>query len=254
MACVCFASSASFTLEFSTGANWQRVSRILETRLLVHRGLLQNAPASQMKYYYANPNNETVGPVEETDLKALYASGSITAQTNVIPEGGNSWVSYAVQFPSGFPTPPPQTVHQSTANATQRCPYCDEQVSVSAKKCRHCGEILDVALRAAEEAKKSAGAQQPMVFMNAGGGSSSSAAAASSSGNGQIIGTKSRVVAALLAIFLGGIGVHKFYLGQTGWGIVYLLFCWTLIPAIIAPIEGILYLLSTERAFALKFG
>jgi hypothetical protein len=27
------------------------------------------------------------------------------------------------------------------------CPYCDEEISPSAKKCKHCGEMLDVALR-----------------------------------------------------------------------------------------------------------
>ena len=36
----------------------------------------------------------------------------------------------------------------------QICPYCQEEVKKEAKKCKHCGEILDVALRAAEEAKK----------------------------------------------------------------------------------------------------
>jgi TM2 domain-containing membrane protein YozV len=43
---------------------------------------------------------------------------------------------------------------------------------------------------------------------------------------------------------------HKFYLGQTGLGVVYLLFCWTFIPALIALIEGILFLTMSEQAFA----
>ena len=47
---------------------------------------------------------------------------------------------------------------------------------------------------------------------------------------------------ALLAIFLGGIGVHKFYAGKTGSGIVYLIFCWTAVPAIVGFIEGIIAL------------
>jgi uncharacterized membrane protein YvbJ len=50
----------------------------------------------------------------------------------------------------------------------KECPFCAEDVKVSAKKCKHCGETLDVALRAAEEAKKSN--NSPNVFMNAGGG------------------------------------------------------------------------------------
>ena len=58
--------------------------------------------------------------------------------------------------------------------------------------------------------------------------------------DGKII--KSRTAAGLLALFLGGIGVHKFYCGSVGLGIVYLIFFWTFIPAIIAFIEGIIYL------------
>jgi predicted RNA-binding Zn-ribbon protein involved in translation (DUF1610 family) len=34
------------------------------------------------------------------------------------------------------------------------CPFCGEEVLAKAKKCKHCGEVLDVALRAAEEARR----------------------------------------------------------------------------------------------------
>ncbi len=44
----------------------------------------------------------------------------------------------------------------------------------------------------------------------------------------------------LIALLFGGIGIHKFYSGKVGLGIVYLLFCWTFIPAIIALIEAII--------------
>lgn len=64
---------------------------------------------------------------------------------------------------------------------------------------------------------------------------------------------KSRIAAALLAFFLGGIGVHKFYLGQTLWGFVYLIFCWTLIPSLIAFIEFIIYLCMSDQAFDEKY-
>jgi TM2 domain-containing membrane protein YozV/ribosomal protein L40E len=65
---------------------------------------------------------------------------------------------------------------------------------------------------------------------------------------------KSKLAAALFALFLGGLGIHKFYLGQTGWGILYLLFCWTLIPALISFIEGILFLVMSDSDFNQKYG
>ena len=63
---------------------------------------------------------------------------------------------------------------------------------------------------------------------------------------------KSRVTAGVLALLLGGIGVHKFYTGAWGWGIVYLLFCLTYIPALMALAEGIRYLVLTPEDFDRK--
>ena len=68
-----------------------------------------------------------------------------------------------------------------------------------------------------------------------------------------VVGGKSKTTAGLLAIFLGGLGAHKFYLGKTGWGIAYLLFCWTFIPAIFGLIEGIWFLLESENSFNKSF-
>jgi len=48
---------------------------------------------------------------------------------------------------------------------------------------------------------------------------------------------RDEVVGVLLALLLGGFGAHHFYLGRTGWGIVYLCLFWTPIPWIIAFIE-----------------
>jgi TM2 domain-containing membrane protein YozV len=48
---------------------------------------------------------------------------------------------------------------------------------------------------------------------------------------------RDEVVGVLLALFLGGFGIHHFYLGRVGLGILYLCFCWTGIPAILGFIE-----------------
>ncbi|WP_438351662.1 TM2 domain-containing protein [Paenibacillus sp. FA6] len=70
----------------------------------------------------------------------------------------------------------------------------------------------------------------------------------------QYVPTKNKVAAGLLGIFLGGFGIHKFYLGKIGMGILYLIFCWTYIPAIIGFIEGIIYLASSDQSFHTKYG
>ena len=55
---------------------------------------------------------------------------------------------------------------------------------------------------------------------------------------------KDRTVALLLTLFLGGLGAHRFYLGQVGLGVVYVVFCWTFIPAIVAFVE--LFLITSR--------
>lgn len=65
---------------------------------------------------------------------------------------------------------------------------------------------------------------------------------------------KSKLAAALLAFFLGGFGIHKFYLGQVGLGILYLLFFWTFIPALVAFVEFILLLTMSDERFNQKYG
>jgi TM2 domain-containing membrane protein YozV len=64
---------------------------------------------------------------------------------------------------------------------------------------------------------------------------------------------KNKIVAALLAFFLGGLGIHKFYLGQVGWGIVYAIFVWTFIPQLISFFEGIALLLMDDDKFDYKY-
>ena len=64
---------------------------------------------------------------------------------------------------------------------------------------------------------------------------------------------KSRTTAWILALFLGGIGIHKFYLRKTAWGVVYLVFCWTYIPLIVSFVEFIVLASMSDKEFNLKY-
>ena len=133
----------------------------------------------------------------------------------------------------------------SSANSTKQveCPFCAEFISERAKKCRHCGETLDVALRRAEEALR-ASERGSNVYMNA----------AVSAGPQYHRAVKSKSTAIILALLLGGIGAHKFYLDRSGQGILYLLFCWTFIPSLIAFVEAIVYATTSDETFHAKYG
>ena len=56
----------------------------------------------------------------------------------------------------------------------------------------------------------------------------------------------SLVIYVLLALFLGDIGMHDFYMGKTAKGMTKLIFFWTGIPAIIAVFNAIGALLNKK--------
>lgn len=59
----------------------------------------------------------------------------------------------------------------------------------------------------------------------------------------------SKVAYVLLAFFLGGFGIHNFYAGKVALGVVYLLFCWTLIPSIAAFVQAIVAICKTSDPY-----
>jgi hypothetical protein len=100
----------------------------------------------------------------------------------------------------------------------------DKQKGPDEKFCSECGAVINEKAEICPEC----GVRQP----GAGSG-----------------GDDERLITAVLAIVLGGLGAHKFYMGKTGQGIVYLCFSWTLIPALIGLIEGIIYLTKSDEEF-----
>jgi TM2 domain-containing membrane protein YozV len=67
------------------------------------------------------------------------------------------------------------------------------------------------------------------------------------------VSNKNRMAAALLAFVLGAFGAHKFYLGRSVAGVLYLLFFWTLIPSFMALIDFVVLLVMSDHEFDMKY-
>jgi TM2 domain-containing membrane protein YozV len=128
------------------------------------------------------------------------------------------------------------------------CPQCGAPIDPGATECKFCGEKLAVQ-QVQQPQPQVVYAQQPqpqVVIQQA------APQQVYVTGINPSWPVKSKVAAGILAILLGGIGVHKFYLGKVGMGILYFCFCWTGIPAVLGLIEGIVYLCSNDENFQLK--
>lgn len=137
-----------------------------------------------------------------------------------------------------------------------KCPQCGAPIDPGAVECKYCGEKFATAQaqQVYNPQPQVIYTQQPQVVVQQ--VPVPQPQQQMSNGYSSAINPawpiKSKVVAGLLAIFLGGLGIHKFYLGKIGSGILYLLFCWTYIPGIIGFVEGIIYLCSNDENFMLK--
>ena len=130
------------------------------------------------------------------------------------------------------------------------CPQCGAPIDPGAAECKFCGEKLAV-----QQATQQVQPQPQIVYVQQ---PQPQVVVQQQPQQVYVTGIdpswpiKSKVVAGMLGIFLGGLGIHKFYMGKIGMGILYLVFCWTYVPAIIGFIEGIIYLCSNDENFQLK--
>ena len=71
-----------------------------------------------------------------------------------------------------------------------------------------------------------------------------------------IPGAEKKLVAGLLAILLGGFGVHKFYLGYTKEAVIHLvisLVTCTSVGWLLGIIEGVIYLTKSDEEFVATY-
>ena len=120
-----------------------------------------------------------------------------------------------------------------------KCPQCGAPLDPGATECKFCGE--KIATQQAAQSFQQAQPQPQVIIQQA------APQQVYVTGINPSWPVKSKVAAGVLAILLGSLGIHKFYLGKIGMGVLYLLFCWTGIPAIVGLIEGIILSLLERR-------
>ena len=97
-----------------------------------------------MNYYYADENNQPVGPISEDQLHELHRAGSITLDSFVIAEGETEWKVYRT---IGLPSP-------LVSNPLPLAPIIQNQYKSNLKctmgfhdwngcKCSKCGKLRD---------------------------------------------------------------------------------------------------------------
>ncbi len=127
-----------------------------------------------------------------------------------------------------------------------QCPSCGANVGPNDYECKYCGEKLTPVQNQQSYQPQHNQASEPQQIVQQYFYEPPASAIDPS------WPIKSKVTAGILGILLGGFGIHKFYLGKVGMGVLYLIFCWTYIPSIVGFVEGIIYLTQPDENFMLK--
>lgn len=181
-------------------------------------------PLAGGKWYYSL-GGEQFGPVNLVEVRGLVQTGQLTASDLVWKEGTPDWrtvdeVEELRAAPRSMTSLADSGSGRSAGQMSAFCRACGSGIDMRAEVCPNCGVRQH---------------------------------ASPASGTGAGRNGRSRVATALLAFFLGGLGAHHFYLGNILLGLIYLLFCWTFLPALIAFVEFIVFLCMSDETFNAKY-
>lgn len=201
-----------------------------------------------IKYLMQNITNNEIKIVKTKE--SFKMNNRICNSCNTVIEGDSKFCSNCGQPLTVETTPVEAPSVEAEVAAEQVIEYKETvqpkvkvNVQTPSKFCSHCGNLIHV---------------QAVVCPSCGCSVEGANVRTGNAGSNE----KSNVVAGLLALFLGGFGIHKFYLGSTGMGVLYLLltlfggllfFIPNLILGIVILVEAIMYFVCDNQKFNEKY-
>ena len=235
-------------------------------------------------WFYHDAAGTKQGPINDAQLKALCQSGIITPQTDLETESGHKGKAAQVRGlfrapeANPFAAGPAPTAPGPQASASVYCTNCGNPVEEQAyacmkcgaspvghnKFCRRCGVQLNPEQIVCIKCGTGVALTQNRPGGTAARGTASQGYDSRSYGGPGYGGSgggepKSKITAGILALLLGGIGVHKFYMGSWGWGLVFVAAVLLtggfggIATSICGLVEGILYLTMPQEQFDEKY-
>jgi len=174
-----------------------------------------------MSKFYIQLEGKEVGPLSADELKSAAKRGKITKDTLIRKAESKNWHSanevkglFLVKQDNPMITKSTIITKAVPQNFDVECHFCGETIKQFAKKCKHCGEILDSTLA---EIKKSTSSNIPPAIQIVNTNTIGVAA------NVATFKRWNRLAAILLSLIIPGLG--QIYKGQMINGIAWFMLC-----------------------------
>ena len=190
-------------------------------------------PPPESIIWYCAVGGEQQGPMARSQLIAMLRTGQLSSTDLVFRAGMSDWMPVSETPEMATSLAAPERLNGAAGRGLDAfCRACGAGINSRAQLCPKCGSPTLQEMALAFNGPLVFGQPQPQLRQG---------------------DQKSKVVAAVLALCLGGFGAHHFYLNNPLLGVLYVLFCFTLIPAIVAFVEAIIFLSMPDEAFNAKY-